>query len=143
MSQVLIVDDHRVNTRLTSRILRMAGHSDIHTCNTGSEAMQFIIAEGNTLGLVITDWNMPFLRGMDVCKLAIALDIPTIVLTGEYRPQERYRAEALGVSAYLTKPTDRVQLTEAIDRVLAEHGERQQNHPKLGYGWNIQVGQYL
>ena len=65
--KILIVDDSTTMRRIIKNLLIKSGYSDILEAGDGQEALE--VLEGNTdVGLILTDWNMPRMTGIDFVK---------------------------------------------------------------------------
>jgi CheY-like chemotaxis protein len=72
--------------------------------------------------LIILDWLMPGLNGIEVLKALRASAelsaIPVIMMTVKVEPSAQAEAQAMGVIAYLTKPFDSDKLMETVQKAL-------------------------
>ncbi|MGC2420070.1 MAG: diguanylate cyclase [Candidatus Acidiferrales bacterium] len=102
---VLVVDDSPVARRLVERALP-AGEYTLLAAETVKEALE--IFEKHHPGLIITDWDMPDLSGIDLCKRIQALPegdcTYIILLTGISDKAQVVKALEAGADDYLTKP---------------------------------------
>lgn len=123
--RVLIVDDDVPMLRLLAKYLTTDGR-EVLSAGNGPEALHLLRTE--KVGLVITDWMMPEMDGLEVCR-AIRSSKETrsayvIVLTGH--TDKRRLAEALdaGADDFLSKPPDRQELLARVragERILRLH----------------------
>ena len=115
MAKVLIVDDMQSELDLMSQYLSSAGY-EVVTASNGREAIQKVIK--NKPDAIVTDWMMPELGGMDLCrklkKNPGTADIPIIACTAKDRDVDRNWATKQGVSAYITKPYSQTELVSAL-----------------------------
>jgi two-component system cell cycle response regulator len=125
--KILIADDDRVSLRLLERTLQKWGH-DVVSAIDGLEAWQKLADSG--VGLVITDWIMPGLDGLELTGLIrerlASPYIYVILLTGEERRDSFFAAMDAGVDDYLTKPIDLAELRARLtvgNRVLTLQDE--------------------
>ncbi len=110
-------------------------------------------AEGFTLArdlvpdLIVSDFMLPRINGLSMLETlhADGLDVPFILITAEGSEALAVRALRLGVSDYLIKPFDVVDLLDAIERTLKRHWTRQiQEHiPTQLLETNLQLEQRL
>jgi two-component system chemotaxis response regulator CheY len=86
----------------------------------GQEALAKLRA-GN-FGLVISDWNMVPMTGLDLLKEVRAdqrlKDMPFIMITAESKTENVVAAKQAGVSNYIVKPFNAETLREKIEKVL-------------------------
>jgi DNA-binding response OmpR family regulator len=117
-SRILIVDDEPDTLGLIELTLTTAGHGVI-TAFDGASALELLRREA--FDLVVLDIMMPDISGFDVVRTlqAEAVSLPPVVfLTAKTRDEDRTMGNSLGAKAYLTKPTTRGQLLDAIVRIL-------------------------
>jgi two-component system cell cycle response regulator len=125
--RILIADDDRLSLRLLEHTLEEWGH-DVVSCVDGLEAWRKLEDAG--VSLVITDWIMPGLDGLQLTGLIrerlAAPYIYVILLTGEEGRDSFFAAMDAGVDDYLTKPLDLAELRARLavgHRVLALQDE--------------------
>ena len=103
---VVVVDDESVYRNTVALMLRAIGFKDIKTYENGFDAIEAI--ENEKPDLVISDWDMPILTGIDLLMCmrddADLKSVPFILNTG-HLDQERWK-EAIncGVTEFLFKP---------------------------------------
>ncbi len=135
--RVLIVDDDPDLRRLLVAELSGAGYGCVEAA-TGGQALALAAAE--PVALVVLDWTLPDISGVDVCRRLRADGIGTPVLMLTARDDVRERVEALdaGADDYLTKPFS---LEELLARLRAQlrRGELQ----PTGSGERLQHGPLL
>ena len=64
--KVLVVDDFATMRKIVRNILKQIGFEDITEAEDGSVALRLIKSE--PVGLVVSDWNMPNMSGLDLLK---------------------------------------------------------------------------
>jgi len=120
---ILVVDDFATMRKIIHNVLRQLGYDNIHQAEDGASALEIIDRE--PVDLVITDWNMPQMSGLDLLKAIRAHDnlakqkIPVLMVTAESLQENIVAAAAAGVSNYIIKPFDAQTLASKIDKVLA------------------------
>ena len=84
------------------------------------EALKIFKGEPRRFHLVITDYTMPRMTGVDLARemLKVRGDIPIILCTGYNDSVSPDRARRAGIREFLLKPQDRQELDRAIRRVL-------------------------
>jgi two-component system, chemotaxis family, response regulator PixH len=119
MKTILIVDDIQSQLDLMAKYLGEAGYKII-SVNNGQEAIAKSIA--SKPDLVVTDWMMPEMGGLDVCrklsKNPETENIPVVACTAKDRDVDRMWAIKQGVKAYVTKPFTQDQLVSAVKGVI-------------------------
>ena len=116
--RILIVDDSSTMRRIIINTLNKIGYSDYVEASNGREAVDKLAA--GSIGLVITDWNMPGLDGSALAQQLRATrpDIRLILVTGYSVIMDAEAAQKRGFSEILLKPYDLRSLGEAVQRVL-------------------------
>ena len=120
LRQVLVVDDSRVQRRILSASLSRWGY-DVVEAASGAEALS--ICEANTPYIILSDWIMPGMTGLEFCRAFRALDQAKyayfILLTSKSDATDVAAGLDSGSDDFLTKP---VNSDELRARILA--GER-------------------
>jgi len=118
--KILIADDSRVMRQIVTRTLRQAGYEghDLVEASDGQEAYDMTIAEKPDL--VLSDWNMPYLTGVEVLRQlrANGVKVPFGFVTSEGTPEMRQAAEAAGALFLVTKPFTAETFRDALDPIL-------------------------
>jgi two-component system chemotaxis response regulator CheY len=119
--RVLLVDDESSIRKLTREMLRRMTFTDVVEAESGDQALRLFCAGPAPFDLIICDWSMPGISGMEVCKQirAAKFDLPFLMLTGRNDSASRMAAEASGVSAYISKPFAYLELKEKLQLLLA------------------------
>jgi len=115
--RVLLVDDDRSALVVASAFLRKAGF-EVTTATSGDEALQ-ILATDLPVHVLVTDYAMPGLSGLDLVELALERrpDLPALVITGYGRDGELGRLpERVGV---LSKPFTRAEFIHRLQDLVA------------------------
>jgi len=125
--KVLVVDDESHILHVIAMKLSNAGYQVI-TAMDGQEAVELIDSEQPDL--VITDYQMPYISGLEVCKMLHrrggAKATPTIMLTArgfDIEPREMIEA---GISTVLAKPFSPREVLEKVNELLCTTPSRQQ-----------------
>ncbi len=117
---VLIVDDYRTMLRIIRNLLKQLEFNNVNEAVDGQEALAKLRA-GN-FGLVISDWNMAPMTGLDLLKEVRAdqrlKNMPFIMITAESKTENVVAAKQAGVSNYIVKPFNAETLREKIEKVL-------------------------
>jgi two-component system chemotaxis response regulator CheY len=120
MIRVLVTDDSRVMRQIVIRTLRQAGYDwDVREAADGAEALEAVRADEPDV--VLSDWNMPNLNGIDLLRRlrAEGFGTPFGFVTSEGSPEMRAQAEAAGALFLIAKPFTPDAFREVIDPVLA------------------------
>lgn len=117
---VLIVDDYKTMLRIIRNLLKQLEFDNVEEASDGAEALAKLRA-GN-FGLVISDWNMEPMTGLDLLKEVRAdarlKNLPFIMITAESKTENVIAAKAAGVSNYIVKPFNAETLRDKIEKVL-------------------------
>ena len=117
---VVIVDDYKTMLRIIRNLLKQLEFDNVEEATDGGEALAKLRA-GN-FGLVISDWNMEPMTGLDLLKEVRAdarlKNIPFIMVTAESKTENVVAAKQAGVSNYIVKPFNAETLREKIEKVL-------------------------
>ncbi len=118
---ILVVDDYQTVLRIMRNLLRQAGFSEIDTAGDGEEALAKM--RERQYGLVITDWYMAPVDGLELVRQARAdnslKSTPIILVSGEGSPESLRAANDAGASGYVLKPFDSQTLKAKIETALA------------------------
>ncbi len=119
-TNVLIVDDYKTMLRIIRNLLKQLEFDNVEEAMDGQEALAKLRA--GQFGLVISDWNMQPMTGLDLMKEVRAdarlKSIPFIMITAESKTENVVAAKQAGVSNYIVKPFNAETLREKIERVL-------------------------
>jgi two-component system chemotaxis response regulator CheY len=119
---ILIADDHASTRDLIKAILRSTGFNRVHQAENGKMLLDCLIKE--KVNLIICDWNMPVLNGLETLKCVREdsryKDIPFIMLTAEAYGDSLKAAIAAGVSDYIAKPFTAETLLNKIAHVFSK-----------------------
>jgi DNA-binding response OmpR family regulator len=118
---VLVVDDERTVCNSCKKILSGEGYN-VDVALSGEEALGKVKDSG--FDLVITDWKMPKIDGLEVAR-RIKKEKPTtavIIITGYPSVESSIEAIRSGIADYVPKPFSPEELTDAALRVLQKAG---------------------
>jgi len=103
---VLVVDDYSTMRRILVNQLREIGIKKTVEAADGDEAYDKLL--NNSIHLIISDWNMEPVSGLDFLKKVRAnpktAHTPFIMVTAEARPENVVIAKKAGVDNYIVKP---------------------------------------
>lgn len=119
--RVLIVDDSATMRRIVRNNLKFAGYDDAVEAGNGVEGLACLT--DNPIDLVITDWNMPEMNGIEFAKAIRSKDqykdLPILMITTVAERENIMIALSSGVSNYIVKPFDAETLKKKLDQILA------------------------
>ena len=124
--KILVVDDSSTMRRIIVNTLARLGYKDVIQAADGVEAWE-ALQKNDDIGVVITDWNMPNMNGLELVKKIRAQDkyklMPIIMVTTEGGKKEVIIALKAGVNNYIVKPFTPQVLKEKLEGVLGKNEE--------------------
>jgi len=139
--RILVVDDDIDTRLLLARFLGKWGH-EVLTAGDGVEALE--ILEREWIQLVISDWTMPRMDGLELCKRIRAGLFPgytyIIILTAKDSKDELITAMEAGADDYIAKPFDKNELKVRIragERVLNLERELEERNQRLAKAYSV------
>jgi CheY-like chemotaxis protein len=122
--RILVVEDRLETLQLIRAMLVELGMDHIHTARDGREALDFLGEQQDRVDLVLCDWNMPRMSGLDLLRQIRTVDpqLPFLMITGRAEVDDVTTAKTHGVSAYIRKPFTGEELYRKISvlfRVIA------------------------
>ncbi len=123
MAKILAVDDAVVMRKLVKATLETQGH-EVITMEDGLKALGY--ARKEAVDLVITDQNMPNLKGVTLVKRLRQIPaygkVPILMLTTESDEAVKQKAKDNGADGWVQKPIVAERLIKGVDRVLSKFG---------------------
>ncbi len=117
---ILIVDDSSTMRRIIKNSLMNLGYKNILEAEDGALAWEVMLSE--EVNILITDWNMPNMNGLELVKKVRAdekyIDMPIIMVTTEGGKTEVITALKAGVNNYIVKPFTPQVLKEKLEAVI-------------------------
>jgi two-component system chemotaxis response regulator CheY len=119
--KILVVDDFATMRRIIRNLLQDLGFTNVAEADDGNTAWP--ILQAGQFDLLITDWNMPGMAGLDLLK-AVRADarlakLPVLMLTAEAKREQIVEAAQAGVNGYVIKPFTAETLKAKLDKILA------------------------
>jgi len=125
--KILIVEDHPASALLLRRLLERLGH-DVTVANDGEEGWRLV--EQARYPVIISDWVMPGLDGLDFCRLVRGQTNRSysylLLLTAKQGQGERLEGLRAGADDFLVKPPNSEELASRLEiasRILAVQDE--------------------
>jgi two-component system chemotaxis response regulator CheY len=119
--QILVVDDSKAMRSIVMRAVRQAGFESIAFVEApnGAEALKLI--RDTPPDLVLSDWNMPEMSGIELLKAlrAEGIEVKLGFVTSESEPSMRELAFQSGALFMITKPFNPESLRVALAPVMA------------------------
>ena len=120
--KILVVDDFSTMRRIVRNLLVELGFSNplIQEADDGENAIAMLRAQ--PFDLVVTDWNMPNMTGIDLLKAiraeASLKGLPVLMVTAENNRDQIIAAAQAGVNGYIVKPFNAVTLKEKLTKIF-------------------------
>lgn len=112
----LVVDDSSTMRRIIKNSLKRIGFEDIIEAENGRDALEKLA----DVDIILTDWNMPEMDGLEFVKRVRASDtkIPILMVTTNAAKDDIVEALKNGVNNYIVKPFTPETLKEKVEAVL-------------------------
>ncbi len=120
--KILIVDDFSTMRRIIRNLLLELGYPNngIQEADDGSTALP--ILKSQSFDLLITDWNMPIMTGIDLLRevrnTPTLKTLPVLMVTAENSREQIIDAAKAGVNGYIIKPFTAITLKEKLDKIF-------------------------
>jgi two-component system chemotaxis response regulator CheY len=117
--KALVVDDSMTIRRIVVKALGIVGINDATEAADGAEAVKAV--ETNEFDVILLDWNMPKMSGIDALRAirAAGKKTPVIMVTTEAEKSRVIEAIKTGANDYLIKPFSPDQLAAKVKGVMA------------------------
>ena len=132
--RILIADDDPTTLRLVSHAVKILGHES-STASDGADALDKFLTE--RIPVIITDWEMPGLNGIELCRRIRGADVPIyayiLFLTSKQEKQHLIEALEAGADDFVSKPFNphelqvRLRSAERIVRLEADLRQANEN----------------
>ena len=117
---VLVVDDSATMRHILERALSETGRP-VTLADSGPKALE--VLANTDVSLLITDWNMPGMSGLDLIRAVRAMDegrdLPILVLTTETDTDKKEAARQAGATGWLNKPVSPSALADITAALVA------------------------
>lgn len=117
-TKVLIVDDYKTMLRVIRGLLAQINMKDVDEASDGTMALNMM--REKKYDLIISDWNMEPMTGLDLLKgvRATGNPVPFIMVTAESKTENIIEAKKSGVNNYIVKPFSAETLKSKIASVM-------------------------
>lgn len=124
--RVLVAEDDSIMGKLIEELLREMGIRDITRARTGRQALDECKRRSFSFGLIVSDWSMPELSGIELLKEVRAHDkeLPFLLITARSEVEAVKEAKTAGVTAYIAKPFAALELQKKMEAILQTSIER-------------------
>ena len=120
--KVLLVDDFATMRKIVRNILGQLGIKNVDEADDGSTALPKL--KQNKYDIVISDWNMPKMTGLDLLKAVRADEnlksLPFLMVTAEALKDNIVAAAQAGISDYVVKPFTAATLEEKLKKIFGK-----------------------
>jgi two-component system, chemotaxis family, chemotaxis protein CheY len=118
--RVMIVDDQQDMRALVRHMLTELGINQVFEASDGRQALMFIDDALDLIDLVISDWNMPAMSGVEVLRQlrTVNREMPFLMVTSRNDITSVKEAKASGVTAYISKPFSLTELESKIRAIM-------------------------
>ena len=121
-TNVLIVDDYKTMLRIIRNLLKQLGIENVDEATDGGTALMKM--RERNYGLVISDWNMEPMTGLQLLKEVRAdnklKQTPFIMITAESKTENVVAAKEAGVTNYIVKPFNAATLKQKLTAIWGD-----------------------
>lgn len=119
--KVLIVEDQQEARAMLRNMLTEMGLTQVFEASNGREALDFVDSAFDFVDLIMCDWNMPKMTGVELLRQirTVDPDVPFLMITGRGDMGSVVEAKSSGVTGYIRKPFSPKQL-EAKLRIIVQ-----------------------
>lgn len=122
---ILVVDDLSAMRRLVKNCLKQLGFENVTEAEDGGIALSKL--DANQFELIISDWNMPHVMGIDLLRAVRSDDkhksVPFLMITAESQKDNVLAATKAGVSNFIIKPFTTNILRAKLEAIFARPGK--------------------
>ena len=123
-AKILVVDDIISMRKQVIWALHSQGFNTFMEAAHGQKAWEMLLQADAPFDLIISDWHMPMLSGLEFLKMVRShpefKDIPFFLVTAENDPALIRLAHEEGVSGYILKPVD----SESLEKIFQKHFQK-------------------
>jgi two-component system, chemotaxis family, chemotaxis protein CheY len=118
----LVVDDSTTMRRIIINTLHKIGYAECAEASNGREGVEQLATKG--ADMVITDWNMPEMSGIDFIRSIRAnpatKDLPVLMVTTNAAKDDIVEALRAGINSYVVKPFTPEVIKQKIEAMLPQ-----------------------
>ena len=119
---VMVVDDFSTMRRIIRKIMRDLEFKEVIEAENGAEAFELL--KTNKVDVIVSDWNMPTMTGLELLKRVRADDrfkgLPFLLVTAEAQKENIIEAIQAKVSNYVVKPFTPAALAEKLAKIIPQ-----------------------
>ena len=122
--KILVVDDFPTMRRIIRNLLKDLGFENVDEAEDGAQGLEKL--RNSTFDLVVSDWNMPNMDGLEMLK-SIRQDpalskLPVLMVTAEAKKENIIAAAQAGANGYVVKPFTAATLEEKLNKIFEQLG---------------------
>ena len=118
----LVVDDFSTMRRIVRKILKDLRFREVFEAENGAEALKLL--ESTKVDLIVSDWNMPTMTGLELLKRVRAEErlkgLPFMMVTAEAQKENIIEAIQAKVSNYVVKPFSPEVFAEKLAKIIPQ-----------------------
>lgn len=123
--KILVVDDFPTMRRIVRNLLKELGFENVDEAEDGQIALEKL--RNSRFELVVSDWNMPNLDGLEMLKQIRAdpdlTKMPVLMVTAEAKKENIIAAAQAGASGYVVKPFTAATLEDKLNKIFEKLGQ--------------------
>lgn len=128
MGKTLVVDDFATMRKIVKNVLKQIDITNVTEAENGKMALDILRSDPADFELIVSDWIMPEMTGIDFLKACKADEtiraIPFVMVTAEAQKDSVLEAIKAGVDNYIVKPFTPDKLQETIQKARAKAQRR-------------------
>lgn len=128
---VLVIEDDPDMRALLCRTLRRQRVGSVIDAASADDALTLLQAPQNEINFVLSDWNLPGMSGLELCR-ALKFQkpiIPILMITGRDDASSVRQARGAGIDGYIVKPVMPSALVRKIEFIVRQTWERRVGDP--------------
>ncbi len=130
-TKVIVIDDMATMRKIIRKTLGDLGLKDVQEADDGATAWPMIqeaMTHGLPYQLIVSDWNMPKMKGLDLLKKVrqdeALKETPFLLVTAEAEMAQVVEAVKAGVDNYVVKPFTPKSFEEKLTAVFKKKGQK-------------------
>lgn len=124
--RIMVVDDQPDTQKMIKNMLLELGVTQVYTAPDGSKALEFMDSVPDLVDVIMCDWNMPRVTGIEVLRQirTVYPDLPFLMVTARGDVDSVVVAKEAGVDGYVRKPFSMDELKGKLTKVMMRHQEK-------------------
>lgn len=122
--KILVVDDFPTMRRIVKNLLKDLGFQNVEEAEDGAMGLERV--RSGSYDLIVSDWNMPNMDGLEMLKAIRANEatakIPVLMVTAEAKRENIVAAAQAGANGYVVKPFTAAVLEEKLKKIFEKLG---------------------